>query len=67
MKPVIVITVRGGLVAAVNANAPVSVLVEDWDCPPDTPLVMEFEPEPLTPEQERRVAERLAETSSATE
>jgi hypothetical protein len=63
MKPIIVITVQGGLVAEVNATAPVSVFVEDWDCPPDKPLVMDFEPEPLTPAQEKRVEERLAEVN----
>ena len=60
-KPVVVITVQGGLVAEVNATAPVTVFVEDWDCPPDKPLVMEFESDELTPDQARRVAERLAE------
>jgi hypothetical protein len=36
-KPVVVVTVRGGLVEDVNATAPISVFVEDWDCPPDSP------------------------------
>ena len=66
MKPVIVITVRGGLVAEVNATAAVTVFVEDWDCPPDSPLVMVFECEPLTPEQDRRVKESLSETTPET-
>ncbi len=61
MKPIVVITVQGGLVAEVNATAPVTVFVEDWDCPPDRPLVMDFEAEPLTAAQERRVKLRLAE------
>jgi hypothetical protein len=61
MKPIVVITVKDGLVAEVNATAPVSVFVEDWDCPPDRPLVMDFEAEPLTSAQQRRVEERFAE------
>ena len=44
-----------------NATIPVNVFVEDWDCPPDKPLVMDFESEPLTTEQEQRVKECLAE------
>ena len=63
MKPIIVITVMGGLVAEVTATAPIVVFVEDWDCPPDRPLVMDFESEPLTADQERRVTERLAEAN----
>jgi hypothetical protein len=65
MKPIIVITVQGGLVAEVAATAPVTVFVEDWDCPPDRPLVMDFECEPLTPDQVRRVNERLVETNDS--
>ncbi len=65
MKPIIVITVQGGLVAEVTGTAPVTVFVEDWDCPPDRPLVMDFESEPLTPDQVRRVNERLAETNDS--
>jgi hypothetical protein len=65
MKPIIVVTVYGGLVAAVTATVPVTVFVEDWDCPPDRPLVMDFESESLTPGQERRVNERLAETNNS--
>ncbi len=63
MKPIIVVTVQGGLVAEVTATVPVTIFVEDWDCPPDRPLVMDFESEPLTPDQERRVNERLTETT----
>ena len=65
MKTIIVITVQGGLVAEVNATAPVTVFVEDWDCPPDRPLVMDFESEPLTPTQERRVPRRCYSTRIA--
>jgi hypothetical protein len=65
MKPIIVVTVQGGLVAEVTATVPVTVVVEDWDCPPDRPLVMDFESEPLTPDQKRRVNERLAETNDS--
>lgn len=54
-KPIVVITVQGGLVAEVNATAPVTVFVEDWDCPPDKPLVIHFEAEPLRAEQEHRI------------
>jgi hypothetical protein len=64
MKPIIVVTVQGGLVAEVTATVPVTVFVEDWDCPPDKPLVMDFDSEPLTPDQERRVNERLAEINA---
>ena len=46
MKPIIVITVQGGLVAEVTAAPPVTVFVDDWDCPPDTPLVTDFESTP---------------------
>jgi len=60
-RPIVVVTVQGGLVAEVNATSPVTVFVEDWDCPPDRPLVMDFEAEPLTAAQERRVKLRLAE------
>jgi hypothetical protein len=63
MKPIVVVTVQGGLVAEVTATVPVTVFVEDWDCPPDKPLVMDFESEPLTPDQEHRVLARLAELS----
>ncbi len=65
MKPILVITVQGGLVTEVTATAPVTVFVEDWDCPPDRPLVMDFASEPLTPDQERRVNERLAEINDS--
>jgi hypothetical protein len=61
MKPIIVVTVHGGLVAEVTATVPVTVFVEDWDCPPDRPLVMDFESEPLTPDQQRRVNAKLTE------
>jgi uncharacterized protein (DUF1684 family) len=60
-KPVVVITVQGGLVAEVNATSPVTVFVEDWDCPPDKPLVMDFDADALTPDQACRVAKRFAE------
>lgn len=59
--PIVVVTVRGGLVEDVNATAPVTVFVEDWDCPPDRPLVMDFDADRLTPAQARRVAQRLGE------
>ena len=36
-KPIVVITIRSGMVQDVNATAPVTVFVEDWDCPPDFP------------------------------
>jgi hypothetical protein len=58
-KPIVVVIVRGGLVEDVNATSPVRVFVEDWDCP-ERPLVMDFESGALTPNQARRVAERLA-------
>jgi hypothetical protein len=57
-KPIVVITVRGGLVEDVHANVPVTAFVEDWDCPPDRPLVMDFETEPLLPEQVQRILAR---------
>ncbi len=60
-KPIVVVTVRGGLVGEVNATLPVMVFVEDWDCPPDQPLIMDFESDSLTSEQEIRVRERMAE------
>jgi hypothetical protein len=61
-KPMVVITVKGGLVQEVHATHPVAVVVEDWDCPPDLPLLMEFESEPLTPENRCRIGQRLTET-----
>jgi hypothetical protein len=64
-KPVVVITVQDGMVAEVNATVPVNVFVEDWDCPPDKPLVMNFASEPLTPQQQQRVKECLAEPAIA--
>jgi hypothetical protein len=60
-KPTVIITVKGGLVQEVNSTKSVTVFVEDWDCPPDQPLVMDFDSEPLTPEQLKRVRERLEE------
>jgi len=60
-KPIVVITVKGGLVQDVHSTSPVTVFVEDWDCPPDRPLVMDFESEPLTPEQQLRTQQRLSE------
>jgi hypothetical protein len=60
-KPIVVVTVRGGLVEDVHATSPVTVYVEDWDCPPDRPLVMDFEADALTPDRIRRIAERRAE------
>ena len=59
-KPIVVITVRGGLVQTVHSIKPVTAFVEDWDCPPDEPRVMDFESEPLTPAQDQRIEERLA-------
>ena len=61
MKPLVVITVRGGLVESVASTAPVTVLVEDWDCPPDKPLVLDFESDPLESEREYRARQRLGE------
>jgi len=57
-KPIVVITVLGGLVQEVHASVPVTAIVEDWDCPPDRPLVMDFETEPLLPEQVQRIRAR---------
>jgi hypothetical protein len=50
-KPIVLITLQGGLVAQVNGTAPVTIFVEDRDCPPDRPLVMDFEAEPHTAAQ----------------
>ena len=61
-KATVVVTVRGGLVEDVHSTDPILVFVEDWDCPPDLPLVMDFEAAPLTPEQQLRMEQRLAET-----
>ena len=55
----VIITVRGGLVADVHATIPLAVVVEDWDCPPDLPLVLDFVACALTNDQVRPVAERL--------
>lgn len=63
-QPIVAVTVQGGLVTDVNATVPTWVLVEDWDCPPDRPLVMDFESKPLTQDQEQRVRQRLAENES---
>jgi len=63
-KPTVIVTVRGGLVEDVHSTDPVTVFVEDWDCPPDKPLVMEFEAAPLPPEQQLRIEQRLAETNN---
>ncbi len=62
--PIVVITVRGGLVEYVHANVPVTAFVEDWDCPPDRPLVMDLDAEPLLPEQVQRI--RAGEEDEAT-
>ena len=64
VKPTVVVTVRGGLVEDVHSTDPVTVFVEDWDCPPDKPLVMDFEAAPLTPKQQLRIEQRLAETNN---
>ncbi len=63
-KPIVIITVRGGLVQAVHSIKPVTVFVEDWDCPPDEPLVMDFESEPLTSAQDQRIEERFSKRTS---
>jgi hypothetical protein len=63
-KPTNVVTVRGGLVQDVRSTRPVTVYVEDWDCPPDKPLVMDFESASLTPEQQLRIEQRLAKTTN---
>ena len=63
-KPIIVIEVKGGMVTDVNSTVPATIMVEDWDCPPDRPLVMDFESAPLWPDQLKRVNERLAEANS---
>ena len=57
-KLIVVITVLGGLVQEVHASVPVTAIVEDCDCPPDRPLVMDFETEPLLPEQVQRIRAR---------
>ena len=62
MKPVVVVTVLGGLVQDVRSTRPVTVFVEDWDCPPDKPLLMDFDTASLTPEQQARIEQSLAET-----
>jgi len=54
------VTVRSGIVTDVNASIPATVFIEDWDCPPERPLVMDYESEPLTANQEERVRKRLA-------
>jgi hypothetical protein len=61
-KPTVVITVMGGLVQDVHSSKPVTVYVEDWDCPPDKPLVMDFESESLTPKQQAQIQQRLEAT-----
>ena len=61
-KPTVVVTVSGGLVQDVRSTKPVTVYVEDWDCPPDKPLVIDFESESLTPEQQARIEQYLGET-----
>ena len=63
-KAIVIITVSGGLVQAVHSTKTVTVFVEDWDCPPDRPLVMDFESEPLTAEQQLRLEQRQAETAN---
>ena len=63
-KPVVVVTVQGGLVTDVNTTSPVTVFVEDCDCPPDKPLAMDFEAGSLTPEQDKHVRERMAENQA---
>ena len=62
VKPVVVVTVLGGLVQDVRSTRPVTVFVEDWDCPPDKPLLMDFDTASLTPEQQARIEQSLAET-----
>ncbi len=61
-KPIVVITVMGGLVQDVHSTKPVTVFVEDWDCPLDRPLVEGVEPTPLSPEQRARIEQCLGET-----
>lgn len=60
-KPIVVVTVQGGLVSDVNATSPVTVVVEDWDCQFDKPFVLDFISGELTPDQEERVRDVLAE------
>jgi hypothetical protein len=60
LKPIILITVRGGLVRDVHSTNPATVIVEDWDCP-ELPFVIDFESEILTPEQQSKLEQRLVE------
>lgn len=60
--PIVVVTIRGGIVQDVHASQPVHVFVEDWDCPPDKPLVIDFASEPVTSEQQARIEASLRTT-----
>ena len=56
--PIVVITVRSGLIQEVHANV---AFVEDWDCSPEKPVINDYESDVLTLEQEKRVQNLLAE------
>jgi hypothetical protein len=53
-KPIVVIAVKDGSVQSVHSTVPVTVFIEDWDWPREEPLLMDFESEPMTPEQQLR-------------
>jgi hypothetical protein len=65
---VVVVSVRGGMVTDARANGPLTVIVEDWDCPDRAaPVTFDFEPNPLTRAEERRLIRRFNLTAELTD
>jgi hypothetical protein len=60
-KPLlVVVSVRGGVVTDARANGPLTVIVEDWDCPDRAvPITFDFEPTPLAEAEERHFIRRF--------
>jgi hypothetical protein len=56
----VVVCVRGGIVADARSNGRLTVIVEDWDCPDRAaPVTFDFEPEPLTEAEQQHLIRRF--------
>jgi hypothetical protein len=58
--PVVVVSVRGGVVTDARANVHLTIIVEDWDCPDRAvPITFDFEPTPIAEAEERHFIRRF--------
>lgn len=64
MIPIVVITIRGGLVEEVRTNRPVHILVEDWDSTEVRPSHDEIVPEQMLAAEEAQLTHFFQSTTT---